>query len=158
MAKLFIHYHCNVVITDWLRSIFSSKLMRMGKAMQTCGGKERTMLLTKWKESKWVLEFKENEFIVPNRKRKPDNPIIQSCKRQYETLEQTIKDTNRKLKDLTNELEAVKKSNKKLSKALNNKSKSRTPKPWSELSTQYHREKRSSFQQMFLHPIYFLAG
>ena len=37
MAKLFMHYHCNVVITDSLRSIFSSKLMRMGKAMQTCG-------------------------------------------------------------------------------------------------------------------------
>ena len=84
--------------------------------MQTCGGKESTKLLTKWKESKWVLEFKENEFIVPNRKRKPDNPIIHSCKCQCETLEQTIEDTNRKLKDLTNELEAVKKSNKKLSK------------------------------------------
>ena len=35
MVKLFTHYHCNVVITDRLRSIFSSKLMRMGKAMQT---------------------------------------------------------------------------------------------------------------------------
>ena len=91
MARLFMHYHCNVVITDRLRSMFSSKLMRMGKAMQTHGGKERTKLLTKWKESKWVLEFKENEFIVPNRKRKLDNPIIQSCKRQCETLEQQLR-------------------------------------------------------------------
>ena len=43
--------------------------------MQTRGGKEWAKLLTKWKESKWVLELKENEFIIPNRKKKPDNPI-----------------------------------------------------------------------------------
>ena len=87
----------------------------MGKAMQTRGGKERTKLLTKWKESKWVLEFKKNEFIVPNRKRKP---------------------------------------NTKLSKALNNKSKSRTPKPWSELSTQYQREKKKQLSTDVLHPFH----
>ena len=57
--------------------------MRMGKAMQTRGGKERAKLLTKWKDSKWVLEFKENEFIVPNRKRKPDNPVVQCCKKPW---------------------------------------------------------------------------
>ena len=90
MVKLFTHYHCNVVITDRLRSIFSSKLMRMGKAIQTRGGKERTKLLNKWKESKWVLELKENEFIVLNRKRKHDNPVVQCCKQRCETLEKTI--------------------------------------------------------------------
>ena len=47
MVKLFMHYHCNVVITDRLRSILLSKLMRMGKAMQTRGGKEWAKLLTK---------------------------------------------------------------------------------------------------------------
>ena len=90
MAKLFIHYHCNVVITDRLRSIFSSKLMRMGKAMQTRGGKERTKLLTKWKESKWVLEFKENKFIVPNRKRKRDIP-------SYNPANANVKPSNKQL-------------------------------------------------------------
>ena len=99
------------------------------------------------------LNSKRTNSLYPTEK-KPENPIIKSCKHQCETLEQTIEDTNRKLKDLTNELEAVKMSNKKLSNALNNKSKSRTPKPWSELSTQYQKEKRSSFQQMFLYPFH----
>jgi len=115
----------------------------MGKAIQTRGGKERVKLLNKWKESKWVLELKENEFIVLNRKRKPDNPVIQCCKRKCEALEKTIEETNKKLKDLSNELESIKKSNKKLSKTLNKKSSSQGPaKPWSELSNQYQRVKK----------------
>ena len=140
MVKLFTHYHCNVVVTDRLRSIFSSKLTRMGKAIQARGGKERTKLLNKWKESKWVLELKENEFIVPNRKRKPDNPVVQSCKRKCEALEKTIEETNKKLKDVSNKLESIEKSNKKLSKKLNNKK--RPAKNWSELTSQYQREKK----------------
>ena len=37
-------------------------------------------------------------------------------KQKYETLEQTIEDTNNKSKDLTNELETIKKSNKNCQK------------------------------------------
>ena len=59
----------------------------MGKAIQACGGKERTKLLSKWKESKWVFELKEDKYTIPNRKRKPDNPVVQSCKQKCEALE-----------------------------------------------------------------------
>ena len=140
MVKLFNKYHCIVVITDRIRSIFSSKLTRMGKAIQARGGKERIKLLNKWKESKWVLELKGNEFIVPNKKRKPDNPIIQSCKQRCEVLEKTIEETKLKLKEVSNKLESIEKSNKKLSKDINNRK--RSTKPWSELSSQYQRAKK----------------
>ena len=38
IVKLFTHYKCDIVITDRLRSLFTSKLTRMGKAIQTQGG------------------------------------------------------------------------------------------------------------------------
>ena len=51
--------------------------MRMGKANQARSGNEWVKLLSKWNESKWVLELKETEFMIINRKRKPDNPVVQ---------------------------------------------------------------------------------
>ena len=35
IAKIFCHSHCDVVITDRLRSLFTLKLWRMGKAIQS---------------------------------------------------------------------------------------------------------------------------
>ena len=40
IVKLFT-YKCDVVITDRLRSLFTNKLMRMGKAIQAQGGPGR---------------------------------------------------------------------------------------------------------------------
>ena len=53
IVKLFNHYRCDVVITDRLRSVFTSKLKRMRKAIQVLGGKERVQMQSKWKETKW---------------------------------------------------------------------------------------------------------
>ena len=50
IVKVFTQYRCDVVITDRLRSIFKSKLYRMGRALQACGGTGRAKLINKWKQ------------------------------------------------------------------------------------------------------------
>jgi len=76
IVKLFKHYHCDVLITDRLRNMFSAKLTRMGKAIQSVGGTSRTKLLNNWKQTKWLLELKDNEIVPTNRKRKPDHLVV----------------------------------------------------------------------------------
>lgn len=52
ICKVFTRYHCDVVITDRLRSLFTSKLWRMGSALQRLGGSGRAKLMQKWKDTK----------------------------------------------------------------------------------------------------------
>ena len=150
IVKLFTHYKCDVMITDRLRSLFTNKLIRMGKAIQAQGGPGRKKLLDNWRESYWLLKLKQNEII---RKRKPDNLVVQSCKKKCEELEVKIKETENKLKDVTNKMEALKKSNQNLSQALITKNgeessavkKGRSYKSWEEYSPQYMRIKKRQF-------------
>lgn len=86
IVKLFTHYKCDVVITDRLRFLFTSKLTRMGKSIQVQGGPGRKKVLEKWRESYWLLELKKNEIVPPSRKRKPDNLIVKSCKKSVRNL------------------------------------------------------------------------
>ena len=65
IVKVFTQYRCDVVITDRLRSVFKSKLYRMARALQACGGTGRAKLINKWKETMWVVELAGNE-IVPH--------------------------------------------------------------------------------------------
>lgn len=90
----------------------------MGKALQAQGGPGRQKLLNKWKESKWIIEFDKQEIVPPKKKKKPDGLVVQSCKRLCAELEEKIQSIDGKLKDVTNQLNMVKKSNKKLSQAL----------------------------------------
>ena len=118
IVKLFNHYHCDAMITDRIRSVFTSKLARIGKAIQALGGKEHVKLRNKWKETKWLLELNGDEIVPVAKKRKPDNPVVQSCKKRCHELEKKVNDVSSKLKDVSNQLESLKKSNKRLSKAL----------------------------------------
>ena len=93
----------------------------MGKAIQILGGKERVQMQRKWKETKWRLELKDNEIFPVFRKRKPDNPVVQSCKKRCQELEKKVNDVNTKLKEVSNQIDSLKKSNKRLSKALSTK-------------------------------------
>ena len=76
MVELFKHYHLDVLITERLRNMFSSKLNRMGKALQTAGGTGRGKLLNNWKQTKWLLELKDTEIVPTNRKRKADHLVV----------------------------------------------------------------------------------
>jgi len=75
IVKLFNHYHCDAVITDRIQSVFTSKLTRMGKAIQALGGKEHMKLQSKWKETKWLLELKLPQAPV----RSPRVPVLGPC-------------------------------------------------------------------------------
>ena len=94
IVKHFTHYKCDVVITDRLRSLFTNKLIRMGKAIQAQGGPGRKKLLENWKESHWLLELKQNEIVPSIRKRKPNNLVVQSCKKKCGELEEKVKVAN----------------------------------------------------------------
>ena len=147
IGKVFTHYHCDVVITDRLRTLFTVKLWRMGSSFQSYGGRGRAKLLEKWKITKWEVELKENE-IISKLKRKPDNMILQSDKSKFAKLEQDINVANKKLKEVTNQYKALQKSCKTLSATVKAKGgKTSTPKAtkkkaWVECSQQYQRKRR----------------
>ena len=130
--------------------MFTSKLTRMGKSIQTQGGPGRQKLLNKWKESKWTIELHKEEIVPTKRKRKPNGFVEQSCKRKCAALEEQIQSIDNKLKDVTNQLDMVKRSNKKLSQSLISKNgvqskQKRNSKSWSEYSIQYKNIKKKQF-------------
>ena len=153
ISKVFTHYHCDVIITDRLRSLFTSKLWRMGKAFQSLGGTGRARQLKKWKDTAWMIELQENEVIQCSnaRKRKPDNVLSQSARKKCMKLESELKESNKKLKEITNQMKLLENSSKKLSSALINSGNStarvRSKKRWSQCSPQYQRRKRKQIAQ-----------
>lgn len=81
IAKTFTHYQCDVIVTDLVRTLFTSKLYRMGKLLQSLGGSGHAKVLEKWKETTWTLELRDNEIVChSNRKRKPEHAVIQSTR------------------------------------------------------------------------------
>ena len=135
IAKTFTRYQFNVIVMDRLRALFMSKLYRMGKHLQSLGGRGRMKVMEKWKETTWTLELKCDE-IVPhfNRKRKPEHAIIQSSKCKQTKLEEKLEETTKHLKDVTkttkhlkdvtNQLHLLEESSKRLSTALRDKGES----------------------------------
>ena len=64
ITKVFSKLHSDVIVTDRLRSLFVSKLSRMGKSIQSLGGRQRSLLLEKWRGTNWSIEL-TNAEIVP---------------------------------------------------------------------------------------------
>ena len=145
IVKVLTRYRCDVIITDRLRTLFRSKLCRMGKTLQSLGGPARAKLTGKWKETTWKIKLKGNE-IVPSRKRKSEHVIIQSSRNKQVKLQEKLKETTQKLKDVTNQFQLLEESSKRLSAALKEKGESkcssRRKKPWANCSVQYQRKKR----------------
>ena len=63
IAKAFIHYYCDLIITDILRAMLSSKLWRMGKAIYSGGGMKSHNLKEQWKHTKWKIELNDDEVV-----------------------------------------------------------------------------------------------
>lgn len=122
----------------------------MGKLVSSSGGTARNKIYEKWKASKWTVHLYENE-VVSTKKRKTENEnvIIQSKRRKIFKAEEDLKVANKKLKEITNQYQTLKKSCNSLSKALKNKGtepsqpgKDKTKKPW-ELCTRQYRKTRT---------------
>ena len=143
IAKVFFHFHVDIIITDRLRSLFYLKLWRMGKSIQGLGGSARNKRYDKWKGSKWVIELEKEEIVLPpNCKIKPDNNNM--TKRIK--LEDQLSTANEKLKDLTNKYTALENSCKELSNSIAVDGRAsavhtRKRKAWTECTPQ-HQKKR----------------
>ena len=77
----------------------------MGKAIQSKGGTGRLNLINKWKKTKWQVDLKTNEFVPCSKKRKCDNPCLLSENAKRVKLEKQLKDTNKCLREVTNQVE-----------------------------------------------------
>lgn len=145
ITKTFTRYRCDVIITNRLRSAFTAKLWRMGKALQSLGGTRRSLLIENWKSTKWMLELVADEII--SKKRKSHNAIMINEREKVRKLEQDLKESNKRLQDVTNQMDMLKKSAKKLtnpsSSVASSSSRGRKKKSWSECSGQYQRRRRT---------------
>ena len=111
ITKVFVKLRSNVIVMNRLRSVFMSKLSRMGKHLSLCGGRKRSEILDKWKDMNWLLTLNENE-IVPSCKK--DSAIVLTVKSKCDELKEELKDVSKKLKDMTNKCSDLDASNKQL--------------------------------------------
>ena len=110
IVKGFVHYQCDVIITDRIRALFSSKLWRMAKAIQNGGGTKSTLLKEKWKLTKWKIEFDSHECVPYNvTNRKQENV---SVLKHQAVVKCELNEANKKLKEATNSLHVLEKSQK----------------------------------------------
>jgi len=149
IAKIFTRYKCDVIITERLRTLFSAKLWRMGKAVSSLGGTARTNMFEKWKTTHWTIELQENEIFQPQDYHSSTNVVIPTKRKRVAKIEEDLRVANKKLKELTKEYNELKKSCKTLSSTLANAPSSSTEttpkrrikKAWEHCSTQYQKKR-----------------
>ena len=112
----FAHYHCDVVITDCIRFLFTSKLSRMGKAMYNMGGRENQ--IQKWKVTEWTINLHSNKIVPETTKRKTENVFVQSQAKRIAQLEEDLESSRQTLKATTLQLQRVENTNKQLVASL----------------------------------------
>ena len=144
IVKAFVHHRCDAIITDRLRAMFTSKLWRMAQAIRDGGGRRSHSVIERWKLTKWKIEFTDNEVVpysVGNKKQQ--NPIIVSALNHHTVLEDKLGDTTKKLNEVTNQLQILEKSQKRLSVSLIDKENKRPKrKAWSDCSLQQQRKRK----------------
>ena len=146
ITKVFSKLHSDVIVTDRLRSLFVSKLSRMGKSIQSVGGRQRSLLLEKWRGTNWSIELTNGEIVpLANKKGKKDSVINFSSKSKILQLRKDLKQTSKRLCDVTNKCEQLKKSNKELLAQSKPLRKRKRVKSWSEYCVKYKRRKIKRF-------------
>ena len=143
IVKIFQFLRLNVAITDRIRSLFSTKLHRMGRSLQSLGGSRgKCKQLEKWKQTNWVIELRKDEIV--SKKRQSENPAESKIK--MAKLENELKESKAKLCDATNQIHFLEQSTKELSCALaesgSSKTKRKRRKHWPEYSKRYKRKRK----------------
>ena len=141
ICKTFTHYKCDVVVSDRLRSLFTNKLMRMGRAMHKQGGRGRADQIDKWKETTWSLELHPNEIIPKTKKRKAETIFVQSQVKKIARLQQNLENCQQSLKAANMKLQKVEEKHKQFVTSLGPKV-TKHNKSWSEYSAQYKRQQK----------------
>ena len=145
IVKVFQFLHLNVAITDRIRSLFSTKLHRMGQSLQSLSGSRgKCKQLEKWKQTNWVIELRKDEMV--SKKRQSESPAESKIK--LAKLENELKESKAQLRDATNQIHFLEQSTKELSCALAESGSSRTKrkrkKRWSEYSKRYKRKRKKT--------------
>ena len=78
ICKTFTHHHCDVIINDRLRSLFTNKMFRMGRTINALGGRGRTNQIEKWQTTNWTIQLYQEEIVPKSNKRKAENVLVQS--------------------------------------------------------------------------------
>lgn len=141
ICKTFTHYKCDVVISDHLRSLFTNKLMRMGRAMHKQGGRGRADQIEKWKEITWSLVLHPNEIMPKTKKRKAENVFVQSQVKKIARLQENLENCQQSLKAANMKLQKVEEKHKQFVTSLGPKV-TKHNKSWSEYSAQYKRQQK----------------
>lgn len=115
ICKTFTYHRCNVIITDRLRSLFTNKLLRMGKAMHKLGGRGRTTQIETWKGTTWTIDLKQNEIVHKSRKRKAENVLVQNQVKKIALLKEDLESCRQSLKDANKKIKEAEEANKRLS-------------------------------------------
>ena len=118
ICKTFAHHHCDVVITDRIRSLITNKLSRMGKAMHNMGGRGRENQIHKWKMTKWTINLHSTEIVPKTRKRKTENVFVQSQAKRIAQLKENLDSSRQALKAANLQLQRMENANKKLVASL----------------------------------------
>ena len=146
IVKVFLQYRCDAIITDRLRAMFTSKLWRMSQGIRRGGGRRSHAVIERWKLTKWKIEFRDDELVPYNvENKKQQNPVIVLALTHQAVLANKLADTTKKLNEVTNKLETLEKSHKRLSVSKEN----RTPKrkAWSDCSVQTQRKRKRQIEE-----------
>jgi len=102
-----------------------------------------------WKLTKWKIEFSDNEIIPYSVvDKKQESPVIVLALKCHAALEDKITDTTKKLKDVTNQLQVLKKSQKRLSETLlDSGNKKPKRKACSDCSVQHQRKRKCQIEE-----------
>lgn len=141
ICKIFTQYKCDVVITDRLRSLFTNKMVRMGKTMYKLGGRGRANQIEKWKETNWSLILQQNEIVSKTKKRKAENVFVQAQVKKIARLQENLENCQQSLKAANTKLEKVEKECKQLATSLGPKV-TKHNKSWSQYSAQYKSQQK----------------
>ena len=96
--------------------------------------------------TKWKIEFNENE----RSNKKQAHAIITTVTTRCKALESKLEQSNEKLKEVTNQLKDLEKSNARLSDAVRGTIQPRSKckrKAWTECSAQYQRRQKKKVKQ-----------
>ena len=108
ICKTFTHHHCDVIISDRLRSLFTNKMFRMGRTINVLGGRGRANQIEKWKETDWTIELHQEEIVPKSNKCKAENVLVLSQVKKIALLKENLESCKQSLNDANKQKRLIK--------------------------------------------------
>ena len=101
IKRVFKEYNISLDISDKTRSIFKSKLWRMGQSLSKLGGSKRKQRINQWKESDWIFSVDPKEVSHQFIKRKRQLEVqLETEKKKRQKLESDSASHKKEVKNL----------------------------------------------------------